>query len=238
MGAVDEILSSIDPAQLAAALGTDEETARAAAAAAIPTLITGFQANAATGDGEVGLATALGRHAEGVYADTVNLDEVDTEDGRKIVAHALAGDPSRLQAVGGLDGSLLSTLLPLLAPIVLSYLAKKLGMGGAQAPSAGGSGDILGDILGGMLGGAAGGGSAGGLGDLLGQILGGGQPASVPAGYDGGPGGGYGEPGGGVFDAPGNTTGLQIPDDGGDATAPSRGSGDALGDLLGQILGR
>ena len=34
-------------------------------------LLLATTANAATGDGEVGLATALGRHAAGVYADTV-----------------------------------------------------------------------------------------------------------------------------------------------------------------------
>lgn len=237
MGAIDEILSSIDSAQLAAALGTDEDTARNAAAAAIPTLINSLQANAASPDGAGSLLQALGQHADGVYGDSVDLNAVDTDDGRKIVAHALADDPQRLQALGGLGGGLLSKLLPLLAPIVMSYLAKKLGMGGGTQ-SSGGSGDILGDLLGGLLGGGGAGGAAGGgLGDLLGQVLGGGQPAepaTVPAGTGTGT--------GGVFNSPGSPGGLQIPMD---EDQPSyqqypqqQGSGDVLGDLLGQILGR
>lgn len=228
MGAIEEILSSIDSAQLAAALGTDEDTARSAAAAAIPTLINSLQANTVSPDGESSLLAALGQHADGLYGESIDLNAVDTDDGRKIVAHAMADDPQRLQAVGGLGGGLLSKLLPLLAPIVMSYLAKKLGMGGAR--SSGGSGDILGDLLGGMLGGGAASGG-GGLGDLLGGLLGGGQPApaTVPAGT-----------GGGVFNSPGSPGGLQIPMDDPEPTYQQRqqGSGDILGDLLGQILGR
>lgn len=256
MGAIDEILSSIDSAQLAAALGTDEETARSAAAAAIPTLINSLQANAGSPEGASSLLTALGQHADGVYGDSIDLNAVDTEDGRKIVAHALAEDPQRLQALGGLGGGLLAKLLPLLAPIVMSYLAKKLGMGGAR-PS-GGSGDILGDLLGGVLGGGAAGGAGGGLGDLLGQILGGGAQSGGGSGGFGDVlgqilGGGQPEPAtpapagtgtGGVFNSPGSPGGLQIPMDDPEPTyqqVPQQrqsGSGDVLGDLLGQILGR
>ena len=173
MSATDEILAGINPQQLAAALGTDEATAMNAAAAAIPTLIGSLQANAASPEGSEGLLTALGQHAgSGLFGDTVDLNAVDTADGQKILAHALADDPQRLQAVSGLGGNLLSKLLPLLAPIVMSYLARKLGMGGSTASQAG-SGDILGDLLGGLLGGAGGSAAGGGLGDILGQILGG-----------------------------------------------------------------
>lgn len=247
MGAVEEILSSIDTHQLAAALGTDEATAQQAAAAAIPTLIAGFQANSDSEDGAAGLLGALDRHAgNGLFADSVDLSAVDTADGQKIVAHALAGDPSRLQAVSGISGSLLSKLLPLLAPIVMSYLAKKLGMGGAASTSGSGSGDLLGDLLGGLLGGA-GTASGGGLGDLLGQILGAGAPAAQPpaqsSGYGSGPQAGADGDLGGVFNSPGGGTGMQIPADSDAASAPQpstsgAGSADILGDLLGQILGR
>ncbi|MCA0294559.1 MAG: DUF937 domain-containing protein [Actinobacteria bacterium] len=249
MSAVDEILSSIDPAQLAAALGTDEVTARDAAAAAIPTLINSLQANTASADGESGLLAALGQHADSdlFVGDQVDLTAVDTADGQKIVAHALADDPNRLQAVSGLGGGLLSKLLPLLAPIVMSYLAKKLGMGGSsstqQSDASGGSGDLLGTILGSILGGGGAGGAAsgGGLGDILGQILGGGQAQAEPSGYVPDT-SGY-DNSGGVFNAPGNATGMQIPtdnsaDQGYGQQQQQQGSGDILGDLLGQILGR
>lgn len=265
MSAIDEILAGIDTDQLAAALGTDPDTAVSAASAVIPTLINSLQANAGSDEGQASLLEALGQHVDGAYGDRIDLTAVDTEDGRRILAHALADDPARLQAVSGLGGNLLSKLLPLLAPIVMSYIARKLGMGGGQSRQ--GSGDILGDLLGGILGGGAagsgagggglgdllggmlGGGSSGGLGDLLGGMLGGQpEPATVPSGYDTGSagygGGTAGRDGdlGGVFNAPGNPTGMQIPAGGGNAypqqQQQQQGGGDILGDLLGQILGR
>jgi len=243
MSATDEILAGIDPQQLAAALGTDEATAMSAAAAAIPTLIGSLQANAASTEGSEGLLNALGQHADsGLFGDTVDLNAVDTADGQKILAHALADDPQRLQAVSGLGGPLLSRLLPLLAPIVMSYLARKLGMGGSTASRAG-SGDILGDLLGGLLGGAGGSTAGGGLGDILGQILGGGQAAGGPA-PDTRTGSAPTPDTGNIFSTPDGSGGLQIPEE--DPTDPyaqdsqqqPQGSGDILGGLQGQILGR
>jgi hypothetical protein len=81
-------------------------------------------------------------------------------------------------------------LLPILAPIVMAYLAKRLGGGAAAgAQQQGGIGDLLGSILGGMGGQQGrpqqGGQQQGGLGDmlngplgdLLGGLLGGGRRA-------------------------------------------------------------
>ena len=59
MGATDEILSSLDLDQLAQILGTDKASAGRAAAAAIPTLIGGLQANSGDEDGANGLLGAL-----------------------------------------------------------------------------------------------------------------------------------------------------------------------------------
>ena len=92
---------------------------------------------------------------EQAYAHGVDKTSVEVQD-------------AILQAVSGLGGDLLSKLLPLLAPIVMSYLARKLGMGGSPEQQ-GGSGNVLGDLLGGLLGGAGGSAAGGGLGDLLGQ---------------------------------------------------------------------
>ena len=215
-----------------------------AAAAAIPTLIGSLQANAASTDGSAGLFNALGQHADDdLFGESVDLNAVDTADGQKILAHAFADDPQRLQAVSGLGGDLLSKLLPLLAPIIMNYLARKLGMGGSEN-SQGGSGDIFGDLLGGILGGG-GAGAGGGLGDILGQILGGGQPADTTAADTQS---GYApaaDDSGDVFNAPDRSGGLQIPTDDetsdpyGQQPAPQQqGTGDILGGLLGQILGR
>jgi hypothetical protein len=89
---------------------------------------------------------------------------------------------SRLGGLGDLGGSggdmsgLVAKLLPILAPIVMSFLAKKFLKGGAGAPGSS-SGGGLGDLLGGLLGGSGQGGQGGqgALGDLLGGLLGGGR---------------------------------------------------------------
>ena len=184
MSATDDILAGIPIQQLAAQLGVDETTAEAATRQAIPALLGGLQANADDPAGAASLAGALGNHSSALIDGGVNLDDVDTDDGQKIVgnifgpstsdvAHTLGGNLSQ-------QSGLIQKLLPILAPIVLSYLAKRLGggqaMGGQAMGGQGGGG--LGDLLGSMLGGAGGGGAAGGqgsIGDLLGGLLGGGR---------------------------------------------------------------
>ena len=225
--AVNEILSDIDLQALADQLGSDPNEVRQAAETAIPTLLGSMQANAADPEGRQSLLGALGRHTEQIH----DLNAVDTEDGRRILGHVFADDPRRIQPLAGQSGGLLSRLLPILAPIVMSWLARKvLGGGGAGQQPGGGLGDLLGGMLGG--GGAANAGG-GGLGDILGQVLGGalgGDPAAPPqssSGYPGFPGGGTTTPGQ-----------WQVPGDPGGNRAGGQSSGDPLGDLLGQILGR
>ena len=222
MGATEEILSSLDLDQLAQILGTDKASAGRAAAAAIPTLIGGLQANSGDEDGANGLLGALGQHADDTYSDSVNLADVDVDDGRKIVAHALADDPKRVAGLAGLDGDLLAKLLPLLAPVVMSYLAKKLGVG---SQSSGGG------LLGGLLGGGSSQSAAGGLGDLLGGLLGGGSSNSAGDAIGdllGGLLGGDSEP------ATTSAAKKKSPK----KTAEADSGADILGSLLGQILGR
>ena len=231
MGAVDDILAGIDINQLAAQLGTDPDTARAAAAAALPSLFGSLQANAADPDGASSLLGALGQHSDSsAYGEAVDLSSIDTADGQKILAHMFNEQPERLQALGGMNGSLLSRLLPLLAPIVMSYIAKRMGMGGASGRSS--SGNILGDLLGGILGGGQAG--AGGLGD----ILGGGQQRQSPPVPAPSTGSGTDSP----FRPSGGSGRLQIPIDETPEPTPepagTGGSADVLGGLLDQILGR
>ena len=165
---VDEILGQIPIDQLAARLGVDPATAAQAAAAVIPSLIGGLQHNADQGN-EQAIAGALVQHSSSNLLDagSVDLNSVDTQDGAKIVQHIFGDQSTQLaHAIGqktGASGTLVNQLLPILAPIVLAYLAKKL----TGSESGVGSGGMLGSILGSILSGGA-----------LGSILGGGLQSS------------------------------------------------------------
>ena len=189
MGAVDEILSQIPISQLADQLGVDEASAEQAARQAVPALLSGLQANAQDPAGAASLERALGQHSTDPF-EGLDLASVDTEDGDAIVGHVFGDNRDHvLNALGGdsVGGGLMSKLLPMLAPLVLSWLAGKfLGGQGQAEPSgeAAGSGG-LDDLIGGASGGGSGGGlgdllgggAGGGIGDLLGGLLGGGRSA-------------------------------------------------------------
>lgn len=217
MTEIDDILSGIDIDDLARRIGEDPETTRRATELAIPTLLSSLQANSTSQEGQENLLGALTQHTEA----PASLDEVDPTDGRKILKHVYAGDPQRLAGVGGLSGDLLAKLLPILAPLVLSWLSRKV-LGGQQAQGGG----LLGDLLGGLFGGGQQQASGGGLGDILGQVLGGalGSTQTAPAGYPPATGG----------TIPGQWQGDQPQ---GQQRAQQQPGGDALGGLLGQILG-
>lgn len=198
MSDLDDLMAQIPMDQLAAQLGVGEQEAAAATRAALPALLGGLQANAQDPGGEASLRAALGQHGAELD-DGVDLGAIDTADGSRIVDHIfgdhreqvvdrLAGARGGLGDLlggdqGGGGGGLLSKLLPLLAPIVLAWLSKKITGGGTPTAPAdaggtgggGGLGDILGDLLGGAGGGA--GGSGGGITDILGDLLGGGRRA-------------------------------------------------------------
>ncbi|MFD4993555.1 DUF937 domain-containing protein [Cellulosimicrobium cellulans] len=186
MAGIDDILSTIPLDQLAGRLGVDEATAQQAVGAALPALLGGLQANAQDPAGAASLGEALTQHDPSLVEGGVDLDDVDTADGEKIVRHVFGSNEeavvAQLADSTGTQQGLLSKVLPALAPIALAFLAKQLGgkdAGAGSSPtaqeSAGGGG--LGDLLGGLLGGGSGG-SGGGLGDLLGGLgglLGGGR---------------------------------------------------------------
>lgn len=215
MSAVEEILSQIPMGQLAGRLGVDVATADRAVRQALPALLGGIQANTNDPGGAASFARAVRGHDPGLVEGGVDLGQVDEQDGEKIVGHVFGPRRddvvSTLGGLGapgadadGVDGAptggggagggraleigkdLVAKLLPILAPIVMSWLARKLGSGGGATPDggagpAGGLGGVLGDLLGGVLGGRGGGagrtGGSGGpdLGSILGDLLGGGR---------------------------------------------------------------
>ena len=189
MASLEDLLSQIPISQIAGQLGVDEQTATNAVKAAIPTLVGGLEANAQDPKGAASLESALSQHGD-LLDGGVDINQVDVNDGTKIVSNIFGSAQNQVvstlgSGVGGGGNELIKQLLPILAPIVLAYVAKQLtGGGGAatpaptstpQAQSAGGG--VLGDLLGGLLrsatSGSGGGGSAGGLGGVLGGILGG-----------------------------------------------------------------
>ncbi|WP_314195665.1 DUF937 domain-containing protein [uncultured Arthrobacter sp.] len=149
-------------------MGTDTASAQAAVEAAVPTLLAGMQSNVQAPDGAAALESELARHRNGLADGGVDVSQVDTRDGEKIVGHVFGGQQDQVANrlagtanLGGVGGDLVRRLLPILAPIVMSYLAKKVLGGqdsgaqgsGAQPSPAGAGGIDLGSILGGILGG-------------------------------------------------------------------------------------
>ncbi|MGF0314901.1 DUF937 domain-containing protein [Nocardia fluminea] len=177
MTSFDDLLSQVPIAQIADQLGVDQATATTAVQAALPTLLGGLQVNAAQPQGAASLLGALDNHGGLVEGEgAVDLEQVDVGDGEKIVDNVFGDEKntviSALGAGGGTGGNeLIGKLLPILAPIVLAYLAKQLTGGGAAAPApqqTQASGGGLGDLLGGLLGGSS---NNGGLGGVIGEAL-------------------------------------------------------------------
>ncbi|MEV5003092.1 DUF937 domain-containing protein [Nocardioides sp. LML1-1-1.1] len=178
MSDLDDLLAQLPFDQIADQLGVSPDQARAASAQALPALLHGLAANAEDDAGASSIEQALGQHAP--LRGTVDLGQVDTGDGEKIVGHVFGGNTDAVvdQLAGapqaaGLSPDLTRKLLALLAPLVLSYLTGKIGAKGGGIGAT-----ILQEVLKGALGGDKGGKSSGGgniLGDLLGGLLGGGR---------------------------------------------------------------
>ncbi len=168
MSAYDEILGSLPIDQIASELGAQPQEVEQASAAILPALLGGLDANANDG-GAGSILQALGQHDPSLLDGGVDLSQVDSSDGQAIASHIFGGNEEEVIArlggsgASGVGGQLVKKLLPILAPIVLSWLAKQvLGRaGGGATQSAGGSG-------------------GGGLGDILGSILGGGGLGGGP----------------------------------------------------------
>lgn len=213
----DQLLRAIPTDQLAQSLGEDPAATRQAVQASLPALLGGLTANAQNRDGAQSLLNALGKHQDGL-ADDVRLDRIDTQDGEKILGHVFGGNTDTIvNQLGGLGGGqtsgLVRKLLPILAPIVLSWLAKQMtgaGTGGA-AQRDGGFGQGRGPV--GQEGGALGRGRADELGRADADRAGGMDMTSV------------------LQDVLGSALG------GATGQRPQSGGGNILGDVLGGLLG-
>lgn len=124
--------------QLASVLGADNDAVSKGVAAALPALIGGLARNSRQQDGASALSTALGTSHDGSILDSLGtilggnqwaLQQAN-RDGEGILGHVFGQSRPRVeqqvQAASGLSPSMVTKLLPLLAPIVLGYLGKKM----------------------------------------------------------------------------------------------------------------
>lgn len=217
MSALDDILGALPADSISQQVGASPEEVRAAAAAVLPALLGGLRANASDPSGAGSILEALGQHQGDLLSGGADLNAIDEDDGQAITHH-IFGDREEdvvnrlgeVPAMGGsgMGGALVKKLLPILAPMVLSWLAKQV-LGGGGGVGGGGAAPQRADTspsLPGSTGGAAGG--PGSLDDMLRDVLGGatGGASTAPAG------GGAAAPGG--IDA-----------------------GSIIGDILGGMLG-
>ena len=176
MSDLDGLLKQIPIDQIAAKLGVPHDVAEDAVAKVLPTIVAGLSANSKDKAGAASLEKALAKH-EGRAASTV--DQIDTDDGEKIVNNVFGSNKDKVvtavSKTAKADESVIAKILPIVAPIVLSWLASQF-LNKKKTDAAGSGQGALGDLLGGLLGGAAGGKGGGDvLGGLLGGLLGGGK---------------------------------------------------------------
>lgn len=176
---INELLSGLPLDRIANQLGEDPAKVQHAARNILPALMAGMDANAQDPAARASLAKAVSQHDPALVQGEVEVDAIDTADGAKISHHIFGANEDQVaQRLGGLgaDNGLVKKLLPILAPLAMSWLAGRLqqrGGGETASPEGGMLEQILGQVLGGsQQAGAPGGGI---LGDLLGGLLGGGR---------------------------------------------------------------
>ncbi|SFS14638.1 hypothetical protein SAMN04487783_1881 [Agrococcus baldri] len=148
MSEIQQLIGQMPVQQIAQQAGVDEAEARQAIEAIVPALVGGMQANAHDPAGAQSLMGALGGHQG--HLDERLAGDVDTADGEKIV-HNIFGDNTEqiARAAGGGSalGGIIKKILPIVAPIVIAWIANKFfGQGGGQQhapqqPEAGGGFD-------------------------------------------------------------------------------------------------
>lgn len=179
MSDLDGLINLIPIGDIAKKLGIDENVAKAAVAVAVPAIVGGLAANAKDAGGAKSLEKALGHHAD---KKVTSLDDVDTADGEKIVKNVFGSKADDVAAAagakaGGPDiGAIVAQILPIVAPIVLAFVAQQFaGSKAAPAPAAeapAATGTDLGSLLGGLIASPAGQDLISGA---LGGLLGGGR---------------------------------------------------------------
>jgi len=171
MTGLDDLYALIPTGDIAGRLGVDESEVNTAVGLLVPVLVGALLQQAQDQDqvGEMESA-AVDHAASGLLDSGVSVDRVDQVAGKETIAKIFGGnDPGRVAA--GLSGAdagnreLLEKLLPIVAPILLAYLGRRVTPG---LPESAGE---LGDVLGSLVSSVADGGEKT-LGHVLGTVLG------------------------------------------------------------------
>lgn len=161
MSGITDLLNSDMGKELVSSIsqktGIDASQATNVVSSGLPALMGAMQSNLSSADGASGLLSALtsGKH-DGSILDNLGgfLNGGDFSDGSKILGHVLGGNQDTmvqgLSSKTGVDSSIISKILPMLAPIVMGYLGKQTKSKGVS------NGSDLSGMLGGLLGGAGG----------------------------------------------------------------------------------
>jgi hypothetical protein len=181
MADLNALLDQIPVGDIAEQLGIDHDVAEAAVKQVLPGLVGGLAANAKRDDKSAQtLNNVLKHHNKGIAK---SVKDVDTADGAKIVRNVFGENEDKVvdklaaaSTKSDVTGDLIKQILPIVAPIVLSWLASQF-LGGkteseAPAPKEESSSGGIGDLLGGLLSSPQGQEIAG---DLLGGLLGAGK---------------------------------------------------------------
>ncbi|MFA4841183.1 MAG: DUF937 domain-containing protein [Agrococcus sp.] len=200
MSEIQQLLGRMPIQQIAQRAGVREDEARQAVEAIVPALVGGMRANANDPAGAQSLAGALGAHAG--HLDERLSGSIDPDDGQRIVRNVFGDNTEQIaRAAGGGSalGAIIQKVLPIVAPIVIAWIANKFtGQGGGSAAGRG----TPAEQAGGGFDSPFGTGSAGaeqkipapqgqpqapgqggfGLDDLLGGILGGGPSSQQGSG--------------------------------------------------------
>jgi len=179
---LNEVLDMVPVGDIAKKLGIPDDVAEAAVKQVLPGLIGGLAANASTSSGSAALEKALSSHT----STPKSVDDIDTQDGAKIVKHVF-GDNTDKVAAKLADGEpkpnvtmdIIKQILPIVAPIVLSFIATQMMAPKTTAAPAtkkktttpASTGGDLGGMLGGLLSDPN---TQQMIGGLLGGLLGGG----------------------------------------------------------------
>jgi hypothetical protein len=123
---IQDLYDQLPIDQLAAQVGGDPAEVGKAVGAVLPALLMGMDANAQDASGEASLLDALGQHAGRSPFDVSSVDEAD---GAKIARHVFGSNEDAVVArLGGAAGDrgLIQKLIPILAPLVMAWLANQV----------------------------------------------------------------------------------------------------------------